>query len=124
MIKLYSWVLAATGATPVSAQAYPYGRYDNYRRDSRWEDMRRDRQELSRDQAELARDREDLRRLYARGASPSAIERKRAEVRGDLREVRESQEEVRENYYDLGRYWYDRGQGWWGWSNGWWNRYR
>jgi len=117
-------VLAGASVAPISAEAYHYGQYESYRRDGgRWNEVRRDRQELWRDQAELARDREDLRRLYARGASRSAIERKKAEIRHDIREVRESQAEVQENYYDR-RYdnRYDRRQSWWGWGNGWWNR--
>ena len=104
---LAAGVLAGVTSAPISAEAYHYGRYENYRREGNWAEVRRDRQELWRDQAELARDREELRRLYARGASRSAIERKKAEIRDDLREVRESQEEVRENYSDLDRGRYD-----------------
>jgi hypothetical protein len=130
-------VLAGAAVMPNFAEADYYGRPENYRRDNgSWYEARRDRQELWRDQAELERDREDLRRLYQRGASRAAIERKRAEIRNDLGEIRQSQEEVREGYSDLrrDRYGYDnrydrgRGQsndqGWWGWGNGWWNRNR
>ena len=117
---LTAGVLAGTTAVPSFAEANHYGRYNNYGRDSgRWSEVRRDRRELSRDQAELARDREDLRRLHQRGASRAAIERKREEIRDDLREVRESAN-------DLRGYGYDRrdDRGWWGWGNGWWNRNR
>jgi chromosome segregation ATPase len=121
---LTAGILSGAAIIPNSAQAHDRDRYDNYRSyNSRWGELRRDRQELWRDRAELQRDREDLRRLYDRGASRAAIDRKKAEIRDDLREVRESQQELREGYYDYGRdrrYGYDNGwsrNGWWGWWN-------
>lgn len=122
-------LISGAAFMPSTAQADHRDRYQNYRRDDgRWREWRQDRREVWRDQAELQRDREDLRRLYQRGASRAAIERKKAEIRDDLREIRESREEVRENYYDWNRdrrYGYDNWwsrNGWWGWGNGWWGR--
>ena len=118
---LTAGVLAGSTVVPSFAEANHYGRDSNYSRDyGRWSEVRRDRRELWRDQAELARDREDLRRLYQRGASRAAIERKREEIRDDLREIRESSNELRGDR----RYGYDRryDRGWWG--HGWWNRNR
>ena len=117
----------AAAIVPNSAQADHRDRYDNYRSyDNRWGELRGERQELWRDRAELQRDREDLRRLYQRGASRAAIDRKKAEIRDDLREIRESQNVLRDGYDDSNRdrrYGYDSWRnGWWGWGNGWWNR--
>jgi hypothetical protein len=124
-------VLAGLAMAPDFASAdYYYGRQGRYYGNNRseWAELQRDRQELWRDQAELARDQEDLRRMYRYGASPGAIDRKRAEIRNDLREVRRSQAEVQESYADVRRdgYGYDGSynRGRWGWGNGWWNRGR
>jgi hypothetical protein len=125
---LTAGLLSGAAVVPNAAHADRYDRYDNYRRDdARRREWRQDRRELWRDQAELQRDREDLRRLYQRGASRGAIERKKAEIRDDLREVRDSREEVGNGYgyYDYGRdrrYGYDNDSwwsrnGWWGWWN-------
>ena len=124
---LTAGVLSGAAVVPDSAQADYRDRYQDYRRDdNRWRELHRDRRELWRDRAELERDRDDLRRLYQRGASRAAIERKKAEIRDDFREVRESHQEVREGYYDGGRnrrYGYDNHDnswsrnGWWGWWN-------
>jgi hypothetical protein len=128
-------VLAGSVVAPNFAEANHYygrGRYENNRTDSG--ELRRDRRELWRDQAELERDREDLRRMYRNGASPSAIDRKKAEIRDDMRDVRRSQQEVwdssrdvrRDGYrYDYdGRYsrggWQRNDSPWWSWGNGWW----
>lgn len=132
----------ALAVVPNRADAHPdgrWGRYEDSRRPdnrSNWGE-RRDRAELRRDLAELERDRADLRRLYQRGASRAAIERKKAEIRRDLREVREGQRKVSENYSERGRDRYDNyrrddnrrdrwrnERPWWGWGNGGWNRYR
>lgn len=128
---------------PNRADAHPsgaWGSYEDYRRPesrSDWNKLRRDRAALRRDQAELERDRTDLRRLYERGASRAAIERKKAEIRRDLREIREGRREVWESYsalrrdrydndrrYDNRRDWRRDDRGGWGWGNGWWGRYR
>lgn len=133
----------ALAAVPERADAHPSGRwagYEDYRRPDNhgaWIELRRDKAELQRDVAELERDRADLRRLYQRGASRAAIERKKAEIRRDLREIRDGRREVSESYsglrrdrYDNDR-WYDNRQGWrgsdpgWrGWGNGRWGRSR
>src|SRR5687767_1758754 len=70
-----------------------YGRPDNDRRSS-WGEVRRERAELQRDLAELERDRADLQRMYRYGAGRGAIDRKKEEIRQDMREVRESQREI------------------------------
>jgi len=84
------------------------------------------RRELRRDQAELERDRRDLDRLYRSRASRSEIDRKKAEIRQDMREVREGRERLYGDSYGYNG-WYGRGHdnGWWNWGNGWWgNRER
>ena len=123
-------VSAGLIASPYPAAAENYRRpgwYGSSRSEIRsdWAEVRRDRQELSRDQAELARDRAALRRLYERGAGRGSIERKKEEIREDLREVRRSQNELRESYGDFrdnyaysDRYRYDGGRWPWGWGSG------
>ncbi len=83
-------VLAGAAVAPNFADADSYygrGRHQNNR--GEWAELRRDRQELWRDRTELSRDREDLQRMHRQGASRAAIERKKAEIRNDMREVRE-----------------------------------
>jgi len=89
--------------------------------------------ELRKDHAELQRDRADLSRLYRHGASRSEIDRKRAEIRDDLREIGQDRRQIYGNYgdnrYDRSRYgngygnygWYGNRGRWDGNDNGWWN---
>lgn len=81
--------------------------------------------ELRKDHAELQRDRADLSRLYRRGGSRSEIDRKRAEIRDDLREIAQDRRDAFGNYsgdrYDRYRYGNRDNDGWWG-NSGRWNR--
>jgi hypothetical protein len=89
--------------------------------------------ELRKDHAELQRDRADLSRLYRSGASRSDIDRKRGEIRDDLREIGQDRRSLYSDYGDYrnDRYRNGNGYGNYGWygnrgrsdrnDNGWWN---
>lgn len=82
-----------------------------------WRDRQRDvRRELSRDQAELQRDREDLSRMYRNGASRRDIDRKKAEIRQDMREITEGRDQLNGNSYGYNGY----DNSWWNWGSGLW----
>jgi hypothetical protein len=78
-----------------------------------------------RDRAELQRDRADLLRLYRSGASRGEIERKRAEIRDDLRKIEMGRGSIFSDFgnHQYGGYPYDTGyRGRWNrYDSGWWN---
>jgi hypothetical protein len=118
MNKLY-FSLGAAGLLSLLAFANPSVADANARNRAKKLDS-----ELRKDHAELQRDRADLSRLYRRGASRSEVDRKRAEIRDDLREIGQDRRDLFGNYGDNGydRYRYGNGDnGWWG-NGGRWNR--
>ena len=127
MNKLYL-TLGAAGLISLLAFANPSVADANARNRAKKLDR-----ELRKDHAELQRDRADLSRLYRHGASRSEIERKRAEIRDDLREIYQDRRQIDGNSFDYryDRYRYGNGygnDGWYGnrgrWDrndNGWWN---
>jgi hypothetical protein len=137
MNKLYL-TLGAAGLISLLAFANPSVADANARNRAKKLDQATHR-ELRKDHEELQRDRADLSRLYRRGGSRSEIDRKRAEIRDDLREIAQDRRDGFGNYngdrYDRYRsgnrdndgWWGNRGRwnrndyGWWNWSNGRWD---
>jgi hypothetical protein len=145
-LAAFGFVSMVGFARPDLSEANHYarqGKHETARSDRvRWNN-RGDWAELRRDQGELERDRADLLRLYRRGASRAQIERKKAEIRADLREINQDRRGIWDGWSDLrgarGRYGYDsrydnsdrwrrNDPKWWNWGHGWWNsgrdRYR
>lgn len=97
------WYRTSAGADNSRRVEFPRDRAD-WRRD--WQrsaarnenssvgELRRDQVELRRDLAELERDRADLQRLNRSGASWQAIDRKRQEIRDDLKELAQDHREI------------------------------
>jgi hypothetical protein len=54
--------------------------------------------------------------MYRNGASRREIDRKKAEIRQDMREIAEGRDRLNGDYYGYNRY----DNSWWNWGNGWW----
>jgi hypothetical protein len=131
MNKLYL-TLGAAGFVSMLAFANPSVADANARNRTKKLDQTAHR-ELRKDHAELQRDRADLSRLYRSGASRSDIDRKRAEIRDDLREIGQDRRSLSSDYGDYRYDPYRNGNGYgnYGWygnrgrwdqnDNGWWN---